>query len=322
MYPDIDKYEEEELAFHEDEKNRNKQIQASIAQIFQRQAEALTKRRTPARDAPSAFVARSQRNYRNTLSRRKRNSRGTEIQVSDENEDENDNDANKNSSSNDEQSPDNKPRRYKRRRSTQPSTSAAITEGGFIENETEAGRESRGISPGLVWNPEMLAWGRGGARSHTRHGSGNGASSKSARSNRFSKLAEYLRALEENDDELDVHLMLISLDKESTPSLQQPYLCCRPSLSVGHLCEYVSLQTQLQVEEVEILVIRECQDTNGTTSVEETNAASQAVKPCKTELQFLEAQKTLADIKASCTSSRDQLILAYRRKEKRASKNT
>lgn len=147
-------------------------------------------------------MARSQRNYRNTLSRRKRNSRGTEIQVSDENEDENDNDANKNSSSNDEQSPDNKPRRYKRRRSTQPSTSAAITEGGFIENETEAGRESRGISPGLVWNPEMLAWGRGGARSHTRHGSGNGASSKSARSNRFSKLAEYLRALEENDDEV------------------------------------------------------------------------------------------------------------------------
>jgi hypothetical protein len=37
--------------------------------------------------------------------------------------------------------------------------------------------------------------------------------------------------------QLDVHLMLISLDKQSTPSLQHPHLCCRPSLSVKHLCE-------------------------------------------------------------------------------------
>lgn len=37
--------------------------------------------------------------------------------------------------------------------------------------------------------------------------------------------------------QLDVHLMLVSLDKNNTPDLQTPYLCCQPSLSVKQLCE-------------------------------------------------------------------------------------
>jgi hypothetical protein len=49
---------------------------------------------------------------------------------------------------------------------------------------------------------------------------------------RFTSITKALLCLQ-----LDVHLMLISLDKQSTPSLQQPHLCCRPSLSVKHLCE-------------------------------------------------------------------------------------
>ncbi|KAK4485250.1 hypothetical protein RD792_007880 [Penstemon davidsonii] len=46
LYPDIDKYEEEEFSFHEEEKARNKQIQASIADSFRQQAEAVGKKRT------------------------------------------------------------------------------------------------------------------------------------------------------------------------------------------------------------------------------------------------------------------------------------
>ncbi|KAH6796863.1 RING 1A [Perilla frutescens var. hirtella] len=50
LYPDIDKYEEEqELAFHEEERDQNKQIQASIAQTLRRQSEALGKKRTSTR---------------------------------------------------------------------------------------------------------------------------------------------------------------------------------------------------------------------------------------------------------------------------------
>ncbi|XP_041005655.1 putative E3 ubiquitin-protein ligase RING1a isoform X2 [Juglans microcarpa x Juglans regia] len=234
LYPDIDKYEAEELAFHEEERTRNKQIQASIAQIFQRQSEALVKRRT-GKDTAGPFMTRLQRSSRIAHSRR-RNCRGIELQGSEDNEDENDN---KDSSSADERCTEVRQKRRKRRagiRSSLPSSSAANSDVGCTENDLDVSRENRGISPGLVWNSEMLAWGRAGTRSHTRYGNASSCSSKSAQNARLSKLVDYLRSLEENNDESDVHLMLISLDKE-TPSLQQPHLCCRPSLSVKHLCE-------------------------------------------------------------------------------------
>ncbi|XP_031255375.1 putative E3 ubiquitin-protein ligase RING1a isoform X2 [Pistacia vera] len=247
LYPDIDKYEEEELAFHEEERTRNKQIQASIAQIFQRQSEALVKRRTQGKDTLGAFMTRPQRNSRSAHFRLRRNCRGTEHQGSEDNEDDHDDNAGKESSSTDERCTEVRPRRRKRRRGTwpsQPSTSAANSDGACIENDIEVGRDSRGISPGLVWNPEMLAWGRGGARSNTRHGNASGCNNKSLRSARLNRLVEYLRGLHENNDELDVYLRLVSLDNQSTPSLQQPYLCCRPTLSVKKLCE-VRFLTQL-----------------------------------------------------------------------------
>lgn len=150
-------------------------------------------------------MTRSQRNPRTAHLRRRRNSRSTEHQGSEDNEDEHDDNGGKDSSSNDERSAEVRPRRRKRRsgiRSSQPSSSAANSDGGCIENDLEVGRESRGISPGLVWNPEMLAWGRGGTRSNTRHGSASGCNSKSSRSTRLNKLVEYLRSLQENNDEV------------------------------------------------------------------------------------------------------------------------
>ncbi|XP_050248347.1 putative E3 ubiquitin-protein ligase RING1a isoform X2 [Quercus robur] len=304
LYPDIDKYEEEELAFHEEEMTRNKQ----------RQSEALVKRRQLG-NTPSTFTTRSQRNNRNTHSRR-RSCRGIELQGSEDNEDENDN---KDSSSADEQGTELRQRRRKRRagtRSSQPSSSAANSDGGCIENDLEVSRENRGISPGLVWNPEMLAWGRAGTRSHTRHGNASGYNSKSAQSTRLSKLVEYLRSLEEKNDELDIHLMLRSLDLQSIPRLQQPHLCCRPSLSVKHLCEYIARQVPLQAEEIEILALKG-QETSGFKAnrlLEDAGDPGHAPileDPC---LHILEGQETLGGLKANCISKKNHLILAYRRK--------
>ncbi|KAA8524343.1 hypothetical protein F0562_010766 [Nyssa sinensis] len=302
LYPDIVKYEEEELTFHEEERARNKQIQALIGQIFRRQSEALVKRRTAEEEETAGAP-----NFKDLMTT----------------EDENYPEGNKDSSSTDDHGTEMKQRRCKRRaraRSSQPSPSTANSDGGCIENDLEAGRESRGISPGITWNPEMLAWGGGGARSHTRHGSAS--SSKSARSSRLSKLVDFLQSLEENDDELDVHLMLISLDKQRTPSLQQPYLCCRPSLSVKHLCEYVAHETSLPAKDVELLAVKstpngEQSSLNPSTSTTDPNSFPQVIDPCKckAELQILEGTETLSGLKASCTSSKNHLILAYRQKE-------
>ncbi|XP_028807878.1 putative E3 ubiquitin-protein ligase RING1a [Neltuma alba] len=319
LYPDIEKYEEEELEFREEEKNRNKQIQASIAKVVQRQSEALVKRRnkdTP----PGAFVTRSQRNNRNVG---RRQNHGID-QGSEDNEEENENNGEKDSSSTDERSaePKKKRKRGTRVRPSQPSSSMASPDGGFIESDVDIIRENRGISSRHLSKPQKLTWGRGGFRSHTRHGSGSGSSSKNARGSRVSKFVDYLRSLDENTDEYDIHLMLVSLDKESIPSLQQPHLCCRPTLSVKHLCEYIAQQTLLPAEEIEILAVKGCcsiicdKSADEASTLHNDELTTLVLDPCKDELEILQVHETLAGLKSKFTSKMEHLILAFRRKEK------
>lgn len=67
------------------------------------------------------------------------------------------------------------------------------------ENDAEVNRDSLGASAGLVVNSEMLAWGRGGMRSNTRHSNQSAGNIKIARSNRLSKLLESLQDTVEED---------------------------------------------------------------------------------------------------------------------------
>ncbi|XP_057455527.1 putative E3 ubiquitin-protein ligase RING1a [Lotus japonicus] len=316
LYPDIEKYEEEELEFREEEKNRNKQIQASIAKIVQRQSEALVKRR---RDTPGAFAPRSQRNQRNIHSRRQ--NQVIDIQGSEDNEEENDNNE-KDSSADDErctEPPQRRRKRWTRVRPSQPSSSMAGPDGGCVDSDIDVSRENRGTSR-QVSKPRKLTWGRGGFRSNTRHGSSGGSNSKSSRSGRLAKLVGHLRSLDENIDEFDVHLLLVSLDK-STPSLEQPHLCCRPTLTVKHLYEYVARQTPLPVEAVEIMAVKGCCSTNRNESADDASAlvcdelTTLAIDPHKDELEILQEHESLAEIRSKCISKRDHLILAYRQKE-------
>ncbi|KAH9748772.1 RING-type domain-containing protein [Citrus sinensis] len=291
LYPDIDKYEEEELAFQDEEAARNKQIQASIAQTFQRQTEALGRKRTP---KSTSALRRSHGRYRDTPLRGRRNYRMTELQGSDENDDAN-GDAGKDSSSADERSTEVRPKRRKRwygARFSQSSSAAAGTDGGGDENDSEVHRESMGASVGLIGPSERLAWGKGGIRSHTRHGSVSGSNGKNARNNRLSKLVDYLQSLEEKDDQLDMHLVLVSLDEQRIPGLQQPYLCCRPTLSVRHLCQYVAHQTALQASEIEIYLVKELHSKINLPS----SSNSLMIDPCKDKLQVLNEQETLTGL--------------------------
>ncbi|XP_058218457.1 putative E3 ubiquitin-protein ligase RING1a isoform X2 [Rhododendron vialii] len=296
LYDDIEKYEEEELAFHEEEKTRNKQIQASIAQISQRQSEALVTRRKAGKEA------RLPRNSGNSYPRRRRNTRGTEPEGSDDNEDENNHDGNKDSSSSDDRGTETKRRRYRKRagaQPSQPSPSAANSEGGAIENDLEASRESKGTSCGPV-NPEMLAWGKGGARS------------KSVRNTRIMKLTKYLENLKEKDDKLDVNLMLISLEKQRMQGLRHLYLCCPPGFSVECLKDYVAHETQLRTEDIEILLVKKLFSPNGF----QTTVDPSTLMDNNDVLQIVGGQETLAGIRPDCASNRNHLVLAYRLKER------
>ncbi|XP_015890726.2 putative E3 ubiquitin-protein ligase RING1a isoform X1 [Ziziphus jujuba] len=313
LYPDIDKYEEEELAFHEEEKARNKQIQASIAQTLRRQSEALGRKKTTAKATAAAFMRRSQGNYRNSHLRGRRNYRNAaDNQGSDDNEDENGNDGGKDSSSADERT-ETRSKRCKRwggARYSQPSATVG-SDGGGDENDSEANKESLGMTMGLVGSSERLAWGKGGMRSHTRYGGSSGGNGKNARNSRLSKLMDYLRNSEEN--ELDVHLMLVSIDEQRIPSLQRPYLCCRPTLSVRHLCQYVAHQTKLQDNEVEIYLLKELHAKFSPSTSMSVPIPKPSVLECKEKLRALNEQETLAELKAY-SSTRGHLLLAYEKK--------
>ncbi|XP_060190343.1 putative E3 ubiquitin-protein ligase RING1a [Lycium barbarum] len=180
--------------------------------------------------APSAQRT-SSRNYHNAYSRRKRNSQGTEPERSDPNGSENDDhDENKDSS---------------------PLKDEHGTQTKFRKRRREA------PSPGPALKPETLTWGRGGVRSHGRHGSASG--SRNARNTRLSKLVDYLESAQANDHELNIHLeLLIPLDKQTTPSLKKPHLCCTPSTSVGHLREIrlVAQETKSLAKDVKFLAVK------------------------------------------------------------------
>ncbi|KAF2285267.1 hypothetical protein GH714_040337 [Hevea brasiliensis] len=150
-------------------------------------------------------MKRSQRNHRIIPSRRQRNSQGTEFQGSEDIEEENDDNGGKDSSSTDERSTEVRQHMRKRRpgiRPSQPSSSASNPEGGSIENDLEATRENRGICPGLFGIQKCLPGVGVVLEVIQRHGNASGCNNKNSRSTRLSKLVEYLRNLEEKNDEV------------------------------------------------------------------------------------------------------------------------
>ncbi|XP_038881715.1 putative E3 ubiquitin-protein ligase RING1a isoform X2 [Benincasa hispida] len=300
LYPDIDKYEEEELAFQEEEKGRNKQIQTSIAQTLQRQTEALGRKRSkPSRRLSS----RGSKSFQNHI----------ESICFDENEDENDYDVSKNSSSADERM-DIRPKRSRRggpvRFSQSSSATGADGTDGGIENDYEVYKEKVGASIGLVGSSEKLSWGKGGIRSHTRYGGVNGGAGKNPRNNRIMKLSDYVRNSENvSEKELDIHLVLISIDETRVPALQRPYIRCRPSVTIGHLSQYVALKTGLSVDVVEMCVAKELQ-------MKLNPSDSGTLKnPCKEIIQILNEQETLSTAKVKAHRlACGYLLLAYKKK--------
>ncbi|KAL4019614.1 hypothetical protein IC575_018367 [Cucumis melo] len=294
LYPDIEKYEEEELAFQEEEKARNKQIQTSIAQTLQRQTESLGRKRSkPSRRLSS----RGPKSFQNHI----------ESLCFDENEDENDYDVSKNSSSADERM-DTRPKRPRRGGPVRFSQSSSATgadgaDVGGIEHEYV------GASLGLVGSSEKLSWGKGGIRSHTRYGGTNGGAGKNSRNNRIAKLSDYVRNSENvSEEELDIHVLLVSMDR-SIPALQRPYICCRPSVMIGHLSQYVALETALSVDVVEICVANELQ-------MKLDPSTSEAIKnPSKESVQILNEQETLSTAKLKAHRlACGYLLLAYKKK--------
>ncbi|XP_020276050.1 putative E3 ubiquitin-protein ligase RING1a [Asparagus officinalis] len=308
LYPDIDKYEEEELAFHEEEKNRNKKIQASIAETFRRQSNALGRKKPTAKATAAAFVRRSQ--HRRSHARRRSSAHDISLAESEDEEEEEDvnGNASKESSSADEPSAD---KRQKRR---SISGNADIDGEENVDEETRRG--NRGTSPLIIGNGEMLAWGKagirsqGGIRSQTRAANG-----RFIKGGRIPKLVEYVRNLDENNNELDVHLTLLPLDPQSVHNIERPYICCRPTLCIRHLCQYIALQASVNVEEIEIFARK---PEGGSLDFK----PSTPVVKSDRLLQVVGAQQSLGALRDSSTDDRGELVLVYRLKDAKLGEHT
>ncbi|XP_020589447.1 putative E3 ubiquitin-protein ligase RING1a isoform X3 [Phalaenopsis equestris] len=304
-----------ELAFHEEEKTRYKKIQASIAETFRRQAEALGKRRPMPKSSTEAF-RRSDCSYRAGQrqngyfrGRGKTAARNASPMVSDDDEEEeyaNGNDAGKDSSSAEEASPDRRPKRC--RLMAAPRSSPARLVGnadlGYGENcDFDMNRETFRTSPLRAGNRE-LSWGKGGARSQTRHGNSSGLNGRFVKAARLAKLMEYLRNLDENENEYDIHLKLLPLNEQSL-KLDSPYICCPPTISIKHICEFIAIQTSVQVEGVTVFVKKH------------QTVQDEKVQPDSEELQVLDNEASLVGLLSSLVSARADLELVYKADGKR-----
>ncbi|XP_062223684.1 putative E3 ubiquitin-protein ligase RING1a isoform X1 [Phragmites australis] len=309
LYPDIDKYEEEELAFGEEEKTRNKKIQETIEETFQRQSEAIGKKRSTAKATATAFARKYRRNMR-TRGRGKMVAPDIAPTGSDDEdkEEENDNDATRESSSADDHSPDLRQKRGRKKSVSQSSPARTIgsIDHGFEENnELVGGKEILATSP---LQGEMLAWGKNGTRSQTRHGSAAGSNGRMAKGGRIGKLVDHLRTTDDMDKEFYLYLVLLPLDGQSIPNLEKPYLSCRPTLSIRHLVQFIALQLSRQVEELEMYTRMDHH--HGSVVSKDSSTGEAKLRPFN-GLERLREDKLLSELHPSFASSNGDLELLY-----------
>ncbi|KAJ1285791.1 hypothetical protein BS78_03G304200 [Paspalum vaginatum] len=308
LYPDIDKYEEEELAFSEHEKTRNKTIQETIEETFRRQSEAIGKKRSTAKATAAAFARKYRRNIR-TRGRGRTIAHDIAPAGSDEEDrdEENADEATKEPSSADDHSPDLRQKRGRKRHVSQSSPAKTIgsSEHSFEENdELVGGKEILATSP---LRGEMLAWGKNGTRSQNRHGS-TGSNGRTGRSGRIAKLVDHLRTADEVDKEFQLYLVLLPIDGQTIPNLEKPYLSCRPTLSIQHLVQFIALQLSRKVEELEMYIRIDRQHESGYSKPSSTGEA----KRCPFDaLERLREDKLLSELHPSFASSNGNLELWY-----------
>ncbi|KAJ3696071.1 hypothetical protein LUZ60_001448 [Juncus effusus] len=341
LYPDIDKYEEEELAFSEEERSRNRKIQDSIAETFRRQTEALGKRKQL-----SGSRARNPR--RRTRGRGRPSGRsGVEIIGGSEEEEMEMNgnvESNRDSESDDaDVSPPvadvSRPVKRSRRKSVvgnseeeqngdSPMTAGSSASPAKAAKDKEkepsplkagskeltgvgssplkgGNKELTGVSlsPLRAGNMEVLSWGKNGARSQTRHGASGSLAGRLAKGSRVAKLIEHLRSFDgsSSSNEVEVQMSLVPLDEWRVDRLEMLYVCCKQTVSVQQLCELIAVKLKEKADNVEIYAKR-----HQTGFLHYENSA---IKD-ESQLEILQPEKCISEIHASF-SAQGNLQLVY-----------
>ncbi|XP_066309849.1 putative E3 ubiquitin-protein ligase RING1a isoform X2 [Miscanthus floridulus] len=302
LYPDIDKYEEEELAFNEQERIRNQKIQETIDETFRRQSEAIGKKRYTAKATATAFSRKYRRNMRTRGRGRTITPDIAPTGSDEEDREENANEVTKVPSSADDHSPDLRQKRCRKTSASQASPARTI---GSNDHSSEENDELVGGKEFLATSPlrgEMLAWGKNGTRSQNRHGSAS-SNGRIGRSGHIAKLVDHLRNADEMDKEFQLYLVLLPVDGQTIPNLEKPYLSCRSTLSIQHLVQIIAFQLSRKVEELE-MYIRMDRHQGSVGSMASSTGEFDG-------LERLREDKLLSDLHPSFASSNGDLELRY-----------
>ncbi|CAO2182635.1 unnamed protein product [Urochloa humidicola] len=307
LYPDIDKYEEEELAFSEQEKTRNKKIQETIEETYRRQSEAIGKKRSTAKATATAFARKYRRNMR-TRGRGRTITPDIAPTGSDDEdrEEENASEATKEPSSADDHSPDLRQKSRKRSASqASPARTIGSSDHSIEENDEVVGGKE--ILPTSPLQGEMLAWGKNGTRSQNRYGSAS-SNGRMGRNGRIGRLVDHLRNTDEMDKEFHLCLVLHPIDGQSIPNLEKPYLSCLPTLSIQHLVKFIAPQLSRKIEELEMYIRMDRH--NGSVGSKASSTGEGKLRPFD-GLERLRGDKLLSDLHPSFASSNGDLELMY-----------
>ncbi|KAJ7563508.1 hypothetical protein O6H91_03G113400 [Diphasiastrum complanatum] len=344
LYPDIDKYEEEEMALLDEETRRNKQIQASIAETFRRQSEAVARRRTTAKATAAAIVRKAHGNFRSIQGRNRGRGRGrTALQRRELRDMDGESDylpePQSERTSSLEESHGAQGQKRIRVTSAETSTNESESEENsdaetvpvFDEARHSAGespsREGNEASPATDGASEgMVTWARACARSQKRYGSTTIGNSRQVRSLPASVLIDTLNAASCKDIEEDynVHFKLQPFEGQSDeeqhrlPQLEKPHLCCSAKVTIEHILKF--LQNHVSPEafgELEILAERLDDQLEGFSGKGPLRhkGKSCSIRPDGDKIaEVLTIKSTLGNIYNSYWSKQNNLVLLYRRK--------
>ncbi|KAJ3687320.1 hypothetical protein LUZ61_016484 [Rhynchospora tenuis] len=98
----------------------------------------------------------------------------------------------------------------------------------------------------------LIAWGRNGTRSRHANPTVGSNGARVSRVSRLSKLIQNLRNSEQENDVLNFNVILVPLKGTNSPKMEKPYVSCCPSVLISHLRHLVAFQTSCLAEQVEI----------------------------------------------------------------------
>lgn len=262
LYPDIDKYEDEENALLEEEYRKNQQIQASIAETFRRQSEAVARRRSSSTKATAAAIVRKAHGFRGVQTSRSRgrgrgrgrSQYGPHSRYEDEEDDEDDDDEEEEEEEHDgettstEETTRNLGRKRRRPRislsteNSEEDMSAKLRESGSIRNQ-DIEYEAKNVA-GVA----NAGYGEAG-----RSGKGFALDVSSLCSSLLANAAK------EKASELHIYVDLRPLridgNDQVLPGLERPHLSCPAKMTVHHLLELLQLRLLPRPKgELEVLV--------------------------------------------------------------------